>query len=253
MSARLSPPLPEQPGAGRPRRLSQPLRHRWRLTPKEAARLQEKLRSQLVVRGGPRRVRLVAGADAAYLTEPARCLAVAVVLRLPQLELIEEAVVERPVSFPYVPGLLSFREGPAVLAAVRRLHNVPELIIFDGHGLAHPRRFGLASHLGLLLGIPAVGCAKSLLVGEHEAVGRQAGSWSWLVHQGRRLGMAVRTQTGVRPVYVSPGHLVGFRAALRLVLQTVGRYRLAEPTRLADILVARAKAARSATRSKASG
>ncbi len=199
------------------------------------------MRSRLLVAGGPRAPRLVAGADVAYAKERGRCYAAAVVLSLPDLRLVEEAGAERAVEFPYVPGLLSFREGPAVLAALGRLHQRPDLIMFDAHGLAHPRRFGLASHLGYLLDIPSIGCAKSILIGEHGPLAPEAGSTAWLVDRGERVGAALRTRPGVRPVYVSPGYRVGFRQMIRLTMMTLGGLRVPEPTRLADILVARLK------------
>src|SRR5581483_9357282 len=216
-------------------------RHRWDLTPRQAIALQARMRARLIVRGGPRSPRLVAGADVAYDKARGRCYAAVVVLNLPELRMVEYASAERAVRFPYVPGLLSFREGPAVLAALARLRNFPDLLMFDAHGYAHPRRFGLAAHLGYLLDVPSIGCAKSVLVGEHGAVGCEAGSFAWLVDRGERVGAALRTRAGVRPVYISPGHRVGFRQALRLALMAVGKFRVPEPTRLADIMVARLK------------
>lgn len=195
------------------------------------------MRARVIVRGGPRAPRLIAGADVAYAKERGKCYAAVVVLSLPGLRVVEWAGAERAVKFPYVPGLLSFREGPAVLAALARLRHRPDLIMFDGHGYAHPRRFGLASHLGYLLDIPSIGCAKSILVGEHRALGSKPGDFQWLVERRERIGAAVRTRAGVRPIYVSPGHRVGFRQAVRLALMAVGKFRIPEPTRLADILV----------------
>jgi deoxyribonuclease V len=199
------------------------------------------MRARLVLRGGPRAPRLIAGADVAYDKESARCFAAVVLMRAPEMKVIEEAVADAPISFPYVPGLLTFREGPAVLAAFRKLRQRPDVVLFDGHGLAHPRRFGLASHLGYLLDVPSVGCAKSILVGEHRRLGRRAGSFAWLIDRGERVGAALRTRAGVRPIYVSPGHRVGFAAAIRIALTAVTKYRVPEPTRLADILVERMK------------
>lgn len=222
-------------------RLRPARRHRWDLNPREAIALQRRLRSGLILRGGPRAPRLVAGADVAYAKERGRCYAAVVVLSLPGLRVVEEASAERAVTFPYVPGLLSFREGPAVIAALARLRCRPDLIMFDAQGYAHPRRFGLASHLGYLLDTASIGCAKSILVGEYEGLGEKAESFAWLVDRGERVGAALRTRAGVRPVYVSPGHRVGFRRALRLAMMTVGKFRVPEPTRLADIAVARLK------------
>lgn len=216
-------------------------RHRWNLTPREAIALQQRMRARLVVRGGPRAPRLIAGADVAYDKARGRCYAAVVLLSLPDLRMVEQASAERAVSFPYVPGLLSFREGPAVLAALARLRHRPDFIMFDAHGYAHPRRFGLASHLGYLLDIPSIGCAKSILVGEHRELGPNAGDFEWLTQHGERIGAALRTRDGVRPIYVSPGHRVGFRQAVRLAFGAVSKFRVPEPTRLADILVERLK------------
>ena len=216
-------------------------RHRWDLTPREAIALQKRMRSRLIVRGGPRRPRLIAGADVAYDKASARCFAAVVVLSAPGMRVVEEASAESAITFPYVPGLLTFREGPALLAAFAKLNHCPDLVIFDGQGLAHPRRFGLASHLGYLLDIPSIGCAKSILVGAHQSLAAPSGSFAWLIDRGERVGAALRTRSGVRPIYVSPGHRVGFRAAIRLALSAVTKFRLPEPTRLADILVERVK------------
>ena len=216
-----------------------PVRPRWRVTPREAAAIQRRLASRVVLRPpAGRRVRLVAGLDAAYAG--GRVLAAAVLLRLPGLAEVERALVSLPASFPYVPGLLSFREAPALLRALRRLRSRPDLLLLDGHGVAHPRRFGIACHVGLLAGIPSVGVAKSLLVGEHDAPARAAGSRAPLRHRGESVGAALRTRDGGRPVLVSPGHLCDLRAAVRWTLRCVRGHRLPEPTFLADRAVGEA-------------
>lgn len=201
-----------------------------------AVRQQLRLREQLVLRGGPRRVRLVAGADISYDRGSDRFFAAAVVVEIPSMATVETATAEGKSPFPYIPGLLSFREGPLLLRALRRLKTRPDLLLFDGHGLAHPRRFGIACHLGLLLDRPSVGCAKSLLIGEHAEPGRERGAWAPLMHEGARVGAALRTRRGVRPVYVSPGHRIGLAAAIRWVLACGGGYRLPEPARRAHQL-----------------
>ncbi len=215
--------------------------HRWDLSPRDAIALQQRMRAGLVLRGGPRAPRLIAGADVAYDKQSGRCFAAVVVMRAPEMELFEHAEADAPIAFPYVPGLLTFREGPALLAAFRKLKHRPDVVLFDGQGLAHPRRFGLASHLGYLLDIPSVGCAKSILVGEHGRLAQRAGSFAWLIDRGERVGAALRTRTGVRPIYVSPGHRVGFAAAIRIALAAATKYRVPEPTRHADILVEKTK------------
>ena len=151
---------------------------------------------------------------------------------------VEECVASRPLRFPYVPGLLSFREGPALLAVLRRLRSEPDALLFDGHGLAHPRRFGIACHVGLIAERPAAGCAKSRLLGAHREPGARRGSRRPLLHRGETIGSVLRTRDGIRPVYASVGHRLDLAAAERLILACGAGYRLPEPTRLADRLVA---------------
>lgn len=217
------------------------LRHRWPRTPCAAVALQHTLRSRVRTAGGPRRVRLVAGADLAYDPRLDVLYGAILVYRYPGLELVEARLVTRPIGFPYVPGLLSFRELPAILAAWRRLRCRPQLVLCDGQGIAHPRGVGLASHLGLLLGVPTIGCAKSRLVGEHGTVGPRRGDHAALRFGGRTVGAVLRTREGVRPVFVSPGHLIGLRAAVRFVLGCCRGFRIPEPIRRADHFVAEAR------------
>ena len=158
-----------------------------------------------------------------------------VVLRLPDLTPVESSVVEQRVSFPYVPGLLSFRETPLILAACERLTLTPDLFIADAQGIAHPRRLGLASHLGLILDVPTIGCAKSILCGSHGGLGEEAGSYVSLLDGGEVIGAALRTKQGAKPVYVSIGHKVDLEAAIYLVLACCRGYRLPEPIRLAHL------------------
>jgi deoxyribonuclease V len=161
--------------------------------------------------------------------------AAVVVVEWPSGDVVEQVTAERPAEFPYIPGLLSFREIPALLAAFEKLRSKPDVIIYDGHGIAHPRRFGIASHLGVLLDVPTIGCAKSRLVGEHAEPGLERGAQTPLTLDGKTIGAVVRTRTNVKPVFVSVGHRVSLRAAVRLVLDTATRYRLPEPTRLAHV------------------
>ncbi|MHC4136075.1 MAG: deoxyribonuclease V [Planctomycetota bacterium] len=209
-----------------------------------AVRRQLELRDRLVLSGGPRRVARVAGADISYDRGSDRFHAAVVVLGWPGLEVVESATARGRSPFPYIPGLLSFREGPLLMRAFRRLERPPDLILFDGHGIAHMRRFGIASHLGLLLDLPSIGCAKRRLVGEHAAPGRKVGDQTPLVHEGRRVGAVVRTRAGVKPVFVSPGHRIGLAAAVRWVLATGAGYRLPEPTRQAHLLANRLRVIR---------
>jgi len=223
-----------------------PTLHSWRLSPAEARRLQQDLASRLRLKGGPRDPRVIAGADVAYHPAAGRLVGAVVVLRRPAepadpWEVLEEVVAEAAVPFPYVPGLLSFREAPVVLECFARLAQVPEVVLVDGQGIAHPRGFGLASHLGLWLDLPTVGCAKSRLVGEYEEPAEARGSWSRLRYRGRVVGAVVRTRAGVKPLFISPGHKVGLARSVRLGLLSAPRYRLPEPLRRAHRLADEAK------------
>jgi deoxyribonuclease V len=196
----------------------------------------------MVVReGDPGEVRFVAAADVAWVERaPAWAASTAraavVVMSWPGLEVVERQVVEAPATFPYVPGLLSFREIPALAVAFDRVESQPGLLLVDGHGLAHPRRFGLASHLGLLAGIPTIGCAKSRLCGEASNPARERGSTSELRDGGEVIGTVVRTKDGVKPLYISVGHMIGLREAAEWVLRLAPTHRLPEPARIADLL-----------------
>lgn len=211
-----------------------PALHSWHVTAAEARALQSALAARTIIGGGPEGVRIVAGADVAAGREGTVGRAAVVALAYPELTEIERAVVEMPLSFPYVPGLLSFREAPLVLAAYERLRVAPDLLFVDGQGIAHSRRFGLASHLGLWLDVPAIGCAKSRLVGEYEECGEAAGAVTPLMDGGERVGTVVRTKASARPLFVSPGHRIGIDEAVRWTLACCRGYRLPEPTRLAD-------------------
>ena len=197
----------------------------WPDTVREAEAVQDRLRSRVdLTSPGPASVRTVAGLDVAYAEDR---LAAAVV------------VLDRP-SFPYVPGLFAFRELPALIDGLRRLDVTPDLLICDGHGLAHPKRFGLACHLGVLTGLPAIGVGKTRLVGTYDEPGRARGAWSAVNDGGEVVGRALRTQTGVRPVFVSVGHRTDLETACAVTLRLTPRYRLPESTRRADRLSRRA-------------
>jgi deoxyribonuclease V len=211
--------------------------HRWSVSPVRAAAIQRRLAVLVrpVAPAGP--LRRIAGLDAAVCGNGAVCVAAAVLWDSQARKVVERRTARRPVTFPYVAGLLSFREAPAVLAALRRLRRAPDALVYDGHGLAHPRRFGVACHVGLLAGIPTIGCAKSHLVGGYGELGTLRGASVPLVDRGEVIGRVVRTRDHVRPVFVSVGHLVDLETAVRIVLDCAPCYRLPEPIRLADQLV----------------
>ena len=212
----------------------------WDLSPEEAIQLQKELRSQVVLTPLPLdSVHTIAGVDVGFPGDRTR--AAAVLLSFPELEVLEQKVVEIPTTFPYIPGLLSFRETPAILQAIRGLSAAPDLILCDGQGIAHPRRFGIACHIGVLLDMPALGCAKSILVGRPGPLGEPRGSTSPMRVGDEVVGMAVRTREGVKPVYISPGHRIDLDSAVQAVLACGQGYRLPEPTRLADRLASQRK------------
>jgi deoxyribonuclease V len=206
--------------------------HAWKVSPAEAIAIQRELAVQVVRRWDRRRkVGRVAGVDMAVKGERAR--AAVVVSSFPDLIPLEQRTAELALSFPYVPGLLSFRECPAVLKAFSKIRNRPGLILVDGQGIAHPRRLGIASHLGLLLDLPAIGCAKSRLLGEHEEPDGAAGSYTLLRDRGETVGAVLRTRDGVKPLYISIGHRIDLDHALDFTLACCRGYRLTEPIRMA--------------------
>jgi deoxyribonuclease V len=209
--------------------------HRWDLSPKEAIAVQRELASLVVCRGGPGRVRRVAGVDISVDRIEKRGTGAVVVLSYPELEVVETALAEAPLTFPYVPGLLSFRETPVLREAFRKIVGPIDLLLVDGQGYAHPRRFGIACHLGLLLDVPAIGCAKSRLLGEHAEPAAAAGSRSDLIDRGEVIGSVLRTRAAVKPLFVSSGHRIGLAEAEAWVLRCCRGYRLPEPTRLAHL------------------
>ena len=210
--------------------------HPWTLAPAEAMALQRELRAQLILSDQLGPVRRVAGVDVGFEADGTVTRAAVAVLRYPELDLLESAIARRPTTFPYVPGLLSFRELPAVLDALAQLREPPDLLLCDGQGIAHPRRFGIASHLGLLVNIPAIGVAKTRLHGTHEEPPNQRGAWSPLRAEGEIIGAALRSRSGVKPLYVSPGHRISLETALAYVMGCCTRYRLPETTRHAHRL-----------------
>jgi len=210
--------------------------HDWEVNPQQAVAIQELLRSQVIRQDLFTAIRAVAGVDVGFISGNQVARAAVAVLAFPGLDLQEISQAERTAGFPYVPGLLSFREIPVVLQALSQLKTLPDLLICDGHGLAHPRRFGLASHLGLICDLPSIGAAKSLLVGEHAAVGPQRGDWQPLIDHEEVIGAALRTRQGARPVYISIGHRLSLESAIDFVLRCTTVFRLPETTRHAHRL-----------------
>jgi deoxyribonuclease V len=213
--------------------------HEWSLAPREAVELQKSLRERVRIAPLRKKIRTVAGADISFNKFSPTVWAAVVVLSLPSLEVIEEMGVVSESKFPYVPGLLSFRETPSVLEAWAKLKTEPDAVMFDGQGIAHPRRVGIASHVGLLIKRPTFGCAKSVLVGKYEEPAEERGSWTPMIDpkNGETVGAALRTKTRTNPIYVSPGHLIDLEGAIRLTLACDGGYRQPEPTRRAHLLV----------------
>jgi deoxyribonuclease V len=234
------------------------LRHKWNVSTAEARKIQEKLREKWVGENRLGEIRTVAGLDAAFvltgsqglkemrsrwpaLREANRAIAAVVVYRYPEMEELERTYAEVRLEFPYVPGFLSFREIPALLAALAKLQTMPDLLLCDGQGYAHPRRMGLASHLGIVLDRPTIGCAKSILIGAHGLLGDLKGASAPLKDGEETIGAALRTRAGVRPVYVSQGHRVSLELAVRLTLSVCDGRRIPKPTRDADQYVSEVK------------
>ncbi len=208
--------------------------HSWDLAPKEAATLQEQLAPRIISTEAIGEFDYVAGVDVCSpVYAYGEGAAAVVVMTYPGLEMVEERAVRGRITFPYVPGLLSFRELPLVVRAFEELHIVPNFVLVDGQGVAHPRRCGIAAHLGLLLDIPTIGCAKSRLIGEYEEPAQEAGGYSALTDNGEVIGAAVRTRAGTRAVFVSVGNRVSQEQAVRLVISCCRGYRLPEPARMA--------------------
>lgn len=210
--------------------------HDWNLTPEAAIALQQKLRDRVILTDQFEEVRYVAGVDVGFEAGGTVTRAAVAVLSLDDLQLQDRAIARRPTEFPYIPGLLSFREIPAVLDALEKLQIEPDLILCDGQGIAHPRRFGIACHLGVLIDRPTIGVAKSILVGRHAELPDQRGSWQPLIHKGETIGVALRTRPGTKPVYISPGHRISLETAIAYTIRCTTKYRLPETTRHAHKL-----------------
>ncbi len=210
-------------------------RHAWSVDVKQARRIQEELASLLIMRGRPKPIKRVAGADVSYSKNSDRLFAAVVVMDMESMEVVEKAHARGRADFPYIPGYLAFREGPILIRAFRKLGSAPDVVIFDGQGICHPRGMGIASHLGPWLEVATIGCAKSRLVGEHSEPGARRASRRPLLLNGRKVGCVLRTRNGVKPVYVSAGHRINLDCAVEVVMKSCAGFRLPEPVRRAHI------------------
>jgi deoxyribonuclease V len=212
------------------------LSHKWNLVPSEAIALQNRLRQQVIDHDAFDEPERIAGVDVGFEAEGSITRAAVVVLKFPTLQPLETSVARLPTTFPYIPGLLSFRELPAILQALSKLNQPPDIFLCDGQGMAHPRRFGLACHLGVYTGIPSVGVAKTRLIGNHGPLPEEKGNWVALIDKGETIGAVLRTRSGVKPLYISIGHKISLKRAIELVLACTTRYKLPETTRAAHRL-----------------
>jgi len=203
------------------------------LSIKEAREIQFELAKQVSYSELPSNIKTVAGFDIAYIKSQNRLIAGMVVLEFPSLKPIRDTIISRNISFPYIPGYLSFREAPALLELIRMHPEPVDVYVFDGHGLAHPRGLGIASHIGVVIGRPTIGCAKKILVGKFKEPALQKGAFSEITYHDKTIGCAVRTRDNTRPIFVSVGNLAKLNQCVKLILNCTGRYRIPEPTRLA--------------------
>ncbi|MBT8419887.1 MAG: deoxyribonuclease V [Gammaproteobacteria bacterium] len=206
------------------------------VTPSEAREIQQQLRHRVITHDAFNDVHYVAGIDVGFEQRNTITRAAVAILTFPGLVLIERAIAHRKTGFPYIPGLLSFREIPAIMDAMEKLRLTPDMLLCDGQGIAHPRRFGIASHLGVLTDLPSIGVAKSRLTGTHDEVPERKGAWAALYENNAVIGAVLRTRVGVKPLYISTGHKIGLDSAIGIVMDCVTRYRLPETTRWAHRL-----------------
>ena len=209
----------------------------WDVLPQEAIQIQETLRHLVITCDDFAPIHSIAGADCSFLPEENAIRAAVVVYSYPDLQVQEHSLIKCQTTFPYIPGLLSFREAPAVIQAYTKLRFPPDLLLCDGHGAAHPRRFGLASHLGVILNLPSIGVAKSKLIGEHTPVADERGAWQSLLDGNEVIGAVLRTQPGIKPIYISTGHRISLKTAIQIVMRATKKFRLPEPCRQAHHLV----------------
>jgi len=209
--------------------------HPWKVSPQKAIQLQLKLKNKISLKRSFNIIKRVAGADTSYYNN--KMIAGIVIFTFPQLEIIEKQSFITSIDFPYIPGLLTFREGPALLEAFKRIKNEPDIIFFDGQGIAHPRRIGIATHLGLFLNKPAIGCAKSRLSGNYNFLSQEQGSHALLKEREEIIGAVIRTRKKVKPIFVSPGHKIDLPSCIEIVLKCTDKYRVPIPIRQAHLFV----------------
>ena len=210
--------------------------HGWNLSPREAIQLQKQLANQVITKDELNQINFVAGVDVGFENNNQITRAAVAVLSYPELQLIEHRIARRPTEFPYIPGLLSFREIPAVLDALNQLTQLPDLLLCDGQGFAHPRRFGIACHLGVITGLPSIGVGKTRLTGKHGTVPKEKGKWATLMDGDETIGAVLRTRQGVKPIYISSGHKISLNTSIHYVMGCITRYKLPETTRWAHRL-----------------
>ena len=207
--------------------------HPWNVSPKEAIRIQEILKNQIILKNPSSKINAIGGGDVAYSKSENRLFGAIVVLSFPQMEILEAATCDGKVPFSYIPTLLSFREGPILIKTFQKLKTKPDLMMFDGQGIAHPRGIGLASHMGLVFDLPSIGCAKTPLLREFTSPGLPKGSYEWNRKEGKKVGAVLRTKDSVKPLFISPGHRIDLMTSIELVLESCRGFRFPEPLRKA--------------------
>lgn len=209
--------------------------HSWEVSPQEAIKIQKDLKSNISLKKSFNKIDKIAGVDVSYYQN--KMIAGVIIFKFPNLKIIERQSFVASINFPYIPVLLTFREGPSILSAFKKIKNEPDIILFDGQGIAHPRRMGIATHLGLFLNRPTIGCAKSRLSGKYTSVGEQKGDYTPLKEGEEVLGVVLRTRKGVKPIFLSPGHKINLPNSIEIVLKCIVKYRLPLPVREAHIFV----------------
>lgn len=222
--------------------MQQEIEHKWIVNLSEAKDIQNKLKNNIRIQPLKKEIHTICGVDTAFDNKKKLCFTALVLVSYPEIEILEEMYVVGRIQLPYIPGFLSFREGPSIVKALHRLTVQPDILMFDGQGIAHPRSMGIATHIGILFNIPSIGCAKSKLSGTYDQMGKQKGNFSYLFSKGnKKIGVVLRTRDNVKPVFVSPGHLIDVNDSKKYVLCSAVKYKLPEPTRLADKLSKKAK------------